>query len=130
MNAAVATDGVEKIQRREGIVSGSEFIPTGQQPSGLGRYRVQVALRAVAAIGGGYALAAASAAAGALGFQSLGLARPDATLTATMLSFVIHAIAAMWAFGCSSAVRAWAGIGLPALALTLFTWLWIHGGQA
>lgn len=109
-------------------MSGSEFISTGQQSSGLGRYRVQVALRAVAAVGGGYALAAASAAAGALGLQSLGLARPDATLAATMLSFVIHAVAAMWAFGCTSAVRAWAGIGLPTLAL--LTWLWMYGGQA
>lgn len=113
-------------------MSGSEFVSIGQPSAhpGLARYRVQVALRAVAAVGGGYVLAAASAAAGALGFQSLGLARPDATLAATMLSFIVYAIAAMWAFGCASAVRAWVGIGLPALALALLAGLLTYGGQA
>lgn len=107
----------------------SESTSMPQAPS-LGRYRVQVASRSVAAIGGGYVLAATSAAAGALGFQLLGLSRPDATLAATMLSFVIYAIAAMWAFGCASAGRAWSGIGLPAVVLGVLTWWLMRGGQA
>ncbi|WP_370678380.1 DUF3649 domain-containing protein [Comamonas sp. GB3 AK4-5] len=95
----------------------------------LGIYRVRVASRAAAAIGGGYMLAATCAAAGALGFQHLGLARSDATMAATMLSFMVHAIAAMWCFGCASATRAWIGCAVPALLLAALTWLLLPGGQ-
>lgn len=98
-------------------------------PSLLG-YRTRVASRAIAAIGGGYALAAASAAAGAVGFQALGMARVDATMAATMLAFVVYAIAAMWAFGCATALRAWLGIALPTGVLALVAWMLAPGAAA
>lgn len=98
--------------------------------AGLLGYRARVASRAVAAIGGGYALAAASAAAGAVGFQYLGMARVDATMAATMLAFVVYAVAAMWAFGCATAVRAWLGIALPAGGLALLAWVLMPGAAA
>lgn len=99
-------------------------------PPRLLRYRCQVASRALAAMGGGYALAAVTASAGALGFQSLGLARADATMAATMLSFVVYTIAALWAFGCASATRAWAAMALPGMALALLTWALLPGASA
>lgn len=101
-----------------------------QPAAGLLGYRARVASRAVAAIGGGYALAAATAAAGAVGFQAFGMARVDATMAATMLAFVVYAIAAMWAFGCATAVRAWLGIALPAGALALIAWMLAPGAAA
>ncbi len=88
-------------------------------PASLARYRLAVASRALAAIGGGYALAAAAAAALAQALPSLGMPRADAVLTATMLAFVLHAVAALWAFGCASAWRAWGGIAVPALLAAL-----------
>ncbi|MEG0558344.1 MAG: DUF3649 domain-containing protein [Comamonas sp.] len=98
------------------------------EASSLNWYRAKIASRSLAAIGGGYALAAASAAAGSLGFQHLGLSRSDATMAATMLSFIVYAVAAMWCFGCTSTRRAWAGCAIPALALALLAWLLKPGG--
>lgn len=97
---------------------------------GLAGYRAKVAARAIAAIGGGYALAAAWAAAGALGFQQLGMVRSDATMAATMSAFVIYAVAALWCFGCASVRRAWIGCAAPAAALALVAWLLLSRSAA
>ncbi|MFJ4291718.1 DUF3649 domain-containing protein [Cupriavidus sp. NPDC089707] len=78
------------------------------------RYRAGVASRAVAAIGGGYALAALSTAALAV---SLPLPRAEAVTAATLLSFAVYAGAAVWVFAVRNAWRAWAGLALPALLL-------------
>ncbi|GLC93106.1 hypothetical protein Tamer19_25140 [Cupriavidus sp. TA19] len=75
------------------------------------RYRAGVASRAVAAIAGGYALAALSTAALAV---SLPLPRPEAVTAATLLSFAVYAAAAVWVFAVRNAWRAWAGLALPA----------------
>jgi hypothetical protein len=79
-----------------------------------------VASRALAAIGGGYVLAALSAAALAV---FLPLARVDAALTATMLSFLVFACAVIWVFAARTATRAWVGLLLPSAALGLAVWL-------
>ncbi|WP_354684605.1 DUF3649 domain-containing protein [Cupriavidus necator] len=78
------------------------------------RYRAGVASRAVAAIAGGYLLAALVTAALSV---TLPMARPDAVTAATLLSFAIYAAAAVWVFAVRSAWRAWAGLALPALLL-------------
>lgn len=83
----------------------------------MGRYRWAVASRALAATAGGYALASATAAGFGLILARSGTGGVDAVLWATMLSFVVHAIAALWAFGCANARRAWLGIGIPAVLL-------------
>lgn len=101
----------------------------GGTPSLL-RYRAAVASRAVAAIGGGYLLAAACAATGARALVWLGMERADAALASTMLAFIIHAVAAMWAFGCASAWRAWAVIGLPGAGLAALAWMLARGAAA
>lgn len=80
------------------------------------RYRLAIASRTVAAVGGGYVLAA-----GLAGALSLLLAqcmpRVEAVLTATMLAWVMYAVAAGWAFYARTAWGAWGGTLLPALLL-------------
>lgn len=86
----------------------------------LWRYRLAVASRALAALGGGYLLASAVAAAAALGLpMALALSRAEATVSGVMLAFLVYALAFMVAFACRSAWRAWAWILGPALLLGL-----------
>lgn len=84
------------------------------------RYRTGVAVRALAAILGGYALSAVWAAALAL---TLPTVRVEAALAATMLALAIYPCAAMWCFGARSAARAIAGLAIagavPAAILLL-----------
>lgn len=77
-------------------------------------YRLGVASRAVAAIFGGYALTAAAIALLAIW---LPLARAEAVLTATMLSFALYAAAVIWVFAARSAWRAWFGMLVPTIVL-------------
>lgn len=78
------------------------------------RYRLAVASRALAAIGGGYVVGALAAAVLALW---LPLSRVEATLTGTLASFVVYVCAVMWVFAARSAWRAWLGLALPAALL-------------
>lgn len=83
-------------------------------------YRLGVAARVVAAIAGGYALAAAATALLALllpRLSVLSMSRADAVVAATLLSFTIYACAVLWVFAARSAARAWLGLLLPAAAL-------------
>jgi len=84
--------------------------------SPLLRYRLAVASRAVAAIGGGYLLAAATTTVLSL---VLPLSRSEAVVTATLLSFVVYACAAIWVFAAATAWRAWLGIAIPTVVLAL-----------
>lgn len=87
------------------------WLPAGSE--GL-RYRLGVAVRAVAAIGGGYAVAALAAAVLAL---YLPTTRAEAALAATLLALVIYPCAVMGVFAARSAVRACLGLLLPAAVL-------------
>lgn len=89
---------------------------------GLARYRWNIALRSIAAIGGGYVLAAASADWLGRLLPVLGMSRLEAVATATMLAFIVHACAAIWAFAVASTSRATLGIVLPAAVLALGAW--------
>ena len=80
------------------------------------KYRLAITSRALAAMGGGYALAAGFTAAASLGLAQW-LPRVEAVLTATMLAWLVYAIGAGWAFYARTAWGAWAGTALPALAL-------------
>lgn len=79
-----------------------------------GRYRLGVASRVVAAIGGGYVLAAL-----ATGLLAVVLPMPpaEAVMTATLLSFSLYACAVLWVFAVGSAWRAWTGLGVAAAVL-------------
>ena len=75
------------------------------------RYRLAVFPRGAAATLGGYARASAAAACLAIW---LPMRRPDAVVTAQMLSFVFYACGVIWVFATRNAWRAWAGVLLPA----------------
>lgn len=76
--------------------------------------RVEIGSRVVAAALGGYALSAATAACLAL---VLPMARSEAVLTGTMVSFVVYVCAVLWVFAASSARRAWLGLVVPVVVL-------------
>lgn len=78
--------------------------------------------RVVAALAGGYALAALAT---VFLSAALPLQRADAVLTATMLSFALYAAAIIWVFAAASAPRAWLGLVVCALPLgALCLWLY------
>ena len=89
-----------------------------RRPQGA-RYRWSIAARAVAALFGGYALAALSVATFALLSSA---PRAEAVAAATLPSFALHLTAAVWAFWASTATRSWLGIGAPAAALAILVW--------
>lgn len=70
--------------------------------------------RSLAAMVGGYALAAGASMFFAL---ALPLQRGQAVLTGMLVAIVLCACAALWAFATRNALRAWLGIGIPAALL-------------
>lgn len=72
--------------------------------------------RSLAAIFGGYALAATCAMFFAV---ALPIARSQAVLTGMLVAIVLCACAALWAFATRTALRAWVGILIP----TALFWL-------
>jgi len=77
--------------------------------------------RSLAAIVGGYALAATCSMFFAV---ALPIARSQAVLTGMLVAIVLCACAALWAFATRSALRAWVGILVPTALLWLGTqWL-------
>ncbi len=83
-------------------------------------YRLSIASRAVAAILGGYALTALATFALAI---FLPLSRAEASMTATLLSFLIYTCAVIWVFATRTAWRAWVGIAVPAVVLGVVIWI-------
>ena len=77
-------------------------------------YRLGVASRSVAAIVGGYVLAALVT---MLLSVSLPMTRSEAVMTATLLSFAIYTCAVMWVFATRSALRAWLGLAITAAVI-------------
>ena len=84
-------------------------------------YRLGVASRGVAAIVGGYVLAALVT---MLLSVTLPMARSEAVMTATLLSFTIYTCAVLWVFATSSALRAWLGLLIPcAVIAAILQWM-------
>ncbi|MDL5365676.1 DUF3649 domain-containing protein [Xanthomonas sp. NCPPB 2654] len=100
-------------------VPGTTATPRRPLPPWLG-----VLSRSVAAIFGGYALAAATSALLPLLWPSL---RAQAVLSGMMLGILVCACTALWAFATRSAARAWLGIlaVLAPMALAI-AWLQQH----
>ena len=91
------------------------------------RYRLSVASRAIAAIAGGYGVAALSAAVLALCLPAaFGMARSEAAMTGTLASFIVFALAVMWVFAARTAWRAWSGLAFAAVPLGLLLLLLIR----
>ena len=74
--------------------------------------------RIVAALFGGYALAALAS----MAALALPLDKPQAVLTGMQSSFLVYAGAVIWVFAARSALRAWAGLVVVALPLALAAW--------
>ncbi len=92
---------------------------TSTAPSAL-RYRLGVAVRALAAIFGGYGVSALFAYVLAL---VLPTARVEAAVTSTLVAFVVYPGAVVWVFAARSAAQAWLGLLWAALPLAAL-WLW------
>jgi len=93
------------------------------------RYRLGVAARAAAAILGGYGIAALFAAVLALCLPAaFGMARSEAAMTGTLVSFIVFALAVMWVFAARTAWRAWGGLAVLALPLGLLLLLFTQTG--
>lgn len=74
-----------------------------------------LASRIVAALFGGYGLAALASVAA----LALPLDRPQAVLTGMQASFLVYAVAVIWVFAARSAWRAWSGLLIVAVPLAL-----------
>lgn len=82
------------------------------------RRTAPVASRIVAALFGGYALAAL----GSVAALALPMSKPQAVLTGMLASFAIYAGAVVWVFAARSAPRAWAGLLVVAVPLAAAAW--------
>lgn len=81
--------------------------------------------RIVAAVFGGYALAALASVA----VLALPMSKTQAVITGMLASFAIYAGAVVWVFAVRSAGRAWAGLLIAAAPLLLAAWsVWTRGG--
>lgn len=78
------------------------------------RYRIGVAARVVAALAGGYAIAALTAAAIAV---TLPLSREEAATVGSLTGLLAWPIAAMGCFWARNAMRAWVGVVVVATLL-------------
>lgn len=74
--------------------------------------------RIVAALFGGYALAAL----GSVAVLALPMSKPQAVLTGMLASFVIYAGAVIWVFAVRSALKAWVGLVVVAVPLVPLAW--------
>lgn len=85
------------------------------------RAGLDMGLRGVAAVFGGYVLTYAATAA---------LARSDAAMVATLLSFALYTGFVLWAFAAASVRRVWLGIALSLpLAAVGFWPVWFGGAS-
>ena len=80
--------------------------------------------RIVAAIFGGYALAALASVAA----LALPMSKPQAVLTGMLASFAVYSGAVVWVFAVRSARRAWVGLLVAAVPLLLAAWSVRAGG--
>ena len=77
-------------------------------------YRLAVTSRVLAAVVGGYVVAALASVSLTLW---LPMPRAEAVVTGMMTSFLVYLCAVLWCFACRSAWQAWFGLMVPALVL-------------
>lgn len=80
----------------------------------LFQYRIDVALRILFAVVGGYALATLAA---VFLSYALPLSKSDAVVTASVLSFTLYTCAIIWVFSVKSLRQAWVGLLVPGVVL-------------
>jgi hypothetical protein len=74
--------------------------------------------RIVAALAGGYAIAALASVA----VLALPMSKPQAVLTGMLASFIIYAGVVIWVFAVRSATKAWVGLLIVAAVLLPAAW--------
>ncbi|MET0777780.1 MAG: DUF3649 domain-containing protein [Pseudomonas mandelii] len=95
--------------------------------STLPAYRLAVTSRVLAAVLGGYIVAALAS----VSLSSwLPMARAEAVVTGMMSSFLAYLIAVLWCFACRSAWRAWVGLIVASLVLAAVSGLAYWMGHA
>ena len=77
-------------------------------------YRLAVTSRVLAAVVGGYVVAALASVSLSL---CLPMARAEAVVTGMMTSFLAYLVAVLWCFACRSAWQAWLGMLVPSVVL-------------
>ncbi|EDY87407.1 conserved hypothetical protein [gamma proteobacterium HTCC5015] len=88
--------------------------PSAQQIAQRRQKRWAVLMRSLAAMFGGYAVTTLAVVCLS---AALPMAPAFAVITATLLSFLILAVIAMWCFAAKTAARAWLGLLLMSLPL-------------
>ncbi|SEE07151.1 DUF3649 domain-containing protein [Pseudomonas migulae] len=83
-------------------------------------YRLAVTSRVLAAVLGGYIVAALASVSLSLWAS---MPRADAVVTGMMTSFLAYLCAVIWCFACRSAWRAWLGLILTSLVLAVVSGL-------
>ncbi|MGE8392711.1 DUF3649 domain-containing protein [Pseudomonas sp. BIGb0427] len=83
-------------------------------------YRLAVTSRSLAAVFGGYLLAAMASVCITL---LLPVPRAEAVISGMMLSFLFYLVAFLWCFACRSAWQAWLGVLVPSLVLAMVSGL-------
>lgn len=81
---------------------------------GEGRRVLGIISRGIAALFGGYAIAALASVCLALGLPTT---PAEAALTGMMASFAVMAAAVVWVFAAATALRAWIGLAIPTVLL-------------
>lgn len=89
-------------------------------------YRLAVTSRVLAAVLGGYVVAALASVSLSL---LLPMARAETVITGMMTSFLAYLVAVLWCFACRSAWRAWFGMIVPSLVLGAICGLAYWAGQ-
>ncbi|PWE41605.1 DUF3649 domain-containing protein [Pseudomonas prosekii] len=77
-------------------------------------YRLAVTSRVLAAVVGGYVVAALASVSLSLW---LPMARAEAVVTGMMTSFLAYLVAVLWCFACRNAWQAWLGMLVPSVVL-------------
>lgn len=119
--------GNQDIQHCDSVspVTGQIAHPLAKVPAFCLRWSGLIS-RIVAALLGGYALAALFSVA----VLALPISRPEAVLWGMQLAFLVYAGAVVWVFAVRSATRAWVGLVVATLVLLpLALWVW-HGAGA
>ncbi|VVN86088.1 DUF3649 domain-containing protein [Pseudomonas fluorescens] len=83
-------------------------------------YRLAVTSRVLAAVLGGYLVAALVSVSLSLW---LPMARAEAVVIGMMTSFLAYLVAVLWCFACRSAWQAWLGLIVPSLVLAVLSGL-------
>ncbi|MHC8409655.1 DUF3649 domain-containing protein [Pseudomonas sp. Hz4] len=86
----------------------------GKIPALPASYRLAVTSRVLAAVLGGYLVAALASVSLTMW---LPMPRAEAVVTGMMSSFLVYLVAVLWCFACRSAWQAWFGLIVPSVVL-------------